>query len=198
MTDTRLNLIKSANTLHNKQVQTDTTIRYNMSVLAESQASTPEVLSENVTHLLANIASTASAGSPLKLMHLNSIAAFLAGVESIANALPNAQDQTRVEKTLRVLQAAAVGADGFINSAVTPIAQLGARKTDLMSKYDQMVKDYMLGVSRGQPDGTQLSQAAKQLQTMIDQAMNTAKTNTQANSPAATRPGASGTVPPTV
>jgi hypothetical protein len=65
-----------------------------------------------------------------------------------------------------------------------------------MAKYDQMVKDYMLSVSRGQPDGQQLSQAAKQLQSSIDQAMRAAAGSAQPATPAATGPAASGTNPP--
>lgn len=199
MSDTRLKLIKSANTLRNKQQRIDETIRHNLSVLAKDQDTTGAVLAENVTHILANIASTASEGQPLKLMHLNSIAAFMAGVESIANALPNAQDPQRVQNTLRVLQAASVGKDGFVTTAVAPIAQLGARKADVMSKYDQMVKDYMLGVSRGQPNGSALTQAARQLQTSIDQAMRTAaSTNAPQASAAPAGPSSPGTAPSNV
>lgn len=197
MSDTRLNLIKQANALRNEEVRTNDTIVRNLHTIAESNETTAPVLAENVTHILANIASTAQEGAPLKLMHINSIAAFMAGVESLAKALPTSQDQTKVQNAIRYLQAAKVGPDGFVTTAVAPIAQMGARKSGLMSKYDQLVKDYVVSQSRGQPNGGQLAQAAKQLQTQIDQAMRTAASTTAApQNMAATGPSAPGTPTP--
>lgn len=178
MSDTRLNLIKTANIQYNEKERLYDTIRRNVSVIAEEHNTTADVLVENVTHILANIASTAEEGAPLKLMHINSIAAFMAGVESLAKALPTSQDRVKVQNALRYLQASKVGPDGFVTTAVAPIAQLGARKPGLMSKYDQLIKDYIVSQSRGQPNGGQLAQAAKQLQMLIDQAMRTASSTT--------------------
>lgn len=178
MTDTRLNLIKSANSLKNSTDQQNDTIRRNLTMLAEVQLSTRELLAENVTHILANIAATASDGGELKLMHLNSIAAFMAGVEAIANAMPNSQDKSKVQNTLRYLQSAKVGVDGLVTGAVGPIAELGAQKPDLMAKYSQIIKAYVLSVSRGKPTGDILAQSARALQSSIDQAMRVATSTT--------------------
>ena len=195
MSTTRLDLIKTANTKRSEQLFQDSTIRNALRFIAEEQNTTAQQLSESVTHLLANIAQTAAAGEPIKLMHLNSVAAFMAGVEAIAKALPNAQDQGKVQTTLRHLHAAKVGPDGFVTTAVAPIAQLGVRKQELMAKYDKMVKDYMLGVSRGQVNGQELSAAAKQLQQSIDQAMRVGQSAAPQASLAPTRPTAPGTPP---
>lgn len=174
MSTTRLSLIKTAAASQTERARTDSSIRSSLRVIAEQADMTSQQLTEAVTHILANIAQTSAEGAPLKLMHLNSIAAFMAGVEAIAKALPNAQDPSKVQNTLRYLQASKVGPDGFVTTATAPIAQLGARKQDLMAKYDKMVKDYALSVSRGQANGQELSSAAKQLQQSIDQAMRVA------------------------
>lgn len=196
MTTTRLDLIKNANSKRSERLLQDSTIRSTLRVIAEEQDSTAQQLYESVTHILANIAQTSASGAPIKLMHLNSVAAFMAGVEAIAKAMPNAQDPGKVQNTLRYLQAAKVGADGFVTTATAPIAQLGARKQELMAKYDKMVKDYALSVSRGQASGQELAAAAKQLQQSIDQAMRVATSTSapQASAPAA-GPSASGTAP---
>lgn len=195
MTTTRLELIKSANSQHNDQLLQTSTIRNALRFIAEEQNTTAQQLSESVTHLLANIAQTTAAGEPIKLMHLSSVAAFMAGVEAIAKALPNAQDPNKVRSTLRHLHAAKVGSDGFVTTAVAPIAQLGVRKQELMAKYDKMVKDYALSVSRGQANGQVLSAAAKQLQLSIDRAMTGAESPASQPTLAPTRPSAPGTPP---
>lgn len=193
MSTTRLSLIKTAAATQTERARTDSSIRSSMRVIAEQADMTSQQLTEAVTHILANIAQTSASGAPIKLMHLNSVAAFMAGVEAIAKALPNAQDQGKIQNTLRYLQAAKVGSDGFVTTATAPIAQFGARKQDLMAKYDKMVKDYALSVSRGQANGQELSSAAKQLQQSIDQAMRVA-TSTVApqQSPAAAGPSTPG------
>lgn len=196
MTITRLELIKSANSKRSEQLLQTNTIRSTLRLIAEEQDIPVQQLSENVTHVLGNIAQTAATGEPIKLMHLNSVAAFMAGVEAIAKALPNAQDPSKVENTLRYLQAANVGSDGFVTTATTSIAQLGTRKQELMTKYDKMVKDYTLSVSRGQANGQELSAAAKQLQQSIDKVMRTATApQTAPQAATARQPAAPGTAP---
>lgn len=130
-----------------------------------------EVLPEAATHVLANIAHTASSGKPLKVMHLNSISAFMSGIETIAKMMPQSQDETKKANTIRVLSAAAVGSDGFVTGAVAPIAQLGARNEQQHNKYSTLVNDYMKTVESGKPDGRSLAQAARLLQQQIDQAV---------------------------
>lgn len=190
----KLSLIQAAaNTKASRDHRTQV-IHSSFAILAEQQGTTAQAVAESVTHILANIAATAQEGTPLKLMHLDSIAAFMAGVEAIANALPNAQDTNKVQNTIKYLQAAKVGADGFVTTATAPIAQAGIKHRELMSKYSQMVKDYTLGASRGQANGAELVSAAKQLQTQIDQAMRVASSGSQ-NRYAATSPSSVGTNP---
>lgn len=155
------------------------------------------ILPEDVTHILANIASTASAGKPLKIMHLNSIASFLAGVDIIANALPISQDEQRKANTLRVLAAVNVGPDGFITSQAAPIAQLGARNQAKHDYYADLVTQYMNGVESGQPEGQQLIMVAKKLQQQIDQAVRLASPVAQ-NRTAAAGPSMTGSSPSSI
>lgn len=149
------------------------------------------VLVENITSVLANIAMSAEEGKPIDLMNQNSIPSFLAGVDTIANALPHSQEQDKKENTIRVLAAASIGRDGMVTYAVTPIAQLGARKSELRLKYSKLVQAY--AQSGDQQDGKILAQAVRQLQMKIDQAMRVAAAPVQ-NQPAkagASQPGSS-------
>lgn len=174
MNEPTLGLIKSANATRIQTLVVENMIRSNLSTIAEQQNTQVDTLVESVTHILANIAATASDGAPLKLMHLKSIAAFMAGVEAIATALPKMQDQAKVKNIIHHLQSTSVGPDGFVTTATAPIAQLGTRKPELMAKYDHIIKEYVVGSSRGQADGRQLMQAARKLQGSIDQAMRAA------------------------
>lgn len=171
MNTSTLSLIKSADASRTQNLVTESTIHFNLTNLAEQQDMQVGELAESVTHILANIASTASDGAPIKLMHLKSVAAFMAGVEAIATALPKIKDQQKTQNIIQHLQAAKVGPDGFVTTATAPIAQIGANRPELLAKYDQLVKDYALSTSRGQTDGQQLAQASRQLQVAIDQAM---------------------------
>jgi hypothetical protein len=169
--DTKFNLIKAANQLDTSVKKTDKIIRSNFQTLAEAEETSAQLLAEGVTHLLSYIANTAAGGKPLKAMHIDSVSAFLAGVEAIATALPKSQDVLRTQNTLRVLAQVGFGPDGELTTAAAPVAQLGARKPDLRDKYAKLVQDYSLSSSKGQPDGSALAQATKKLQVMIDRAM---------------------------
>lgn len=190
--DTKYKLIKPA---ANKLRAINLSIQHIQSYiqgLAEAQDMTPVALSESVTNILANIAVTAEEGKPLQLMHTDSIASFMAGVEAISQSLPVSQDQTKRENTLRVLAAAAVGPDGNVSYAATPIAQLGARKEELRNKYLQLVNAYAAGSN---PEaGKALAQAARMLQQQIDQAMRQGSAPIQ-NQPAAAGSGQPGSAP---
>lgn len=153
------------------------------------------VLAENVTSVLANIAVAAEEGKPIDLMNQNSIPSFLAGVEAIANALPHSQEQDKKENTIRVLAAASIGRDGMVTYAVTPIAQLGARKDTLRAKYAQMVNAY--AHTGDERDGAILAQAVRQLQMKIDQAMRVAAAPVQ-NQPAKAGASQPGSTPGTI
>lgn len=164
-------MIKKANKARAEIQSMNENVLTNLKTLAESSKQTSQVLAESVTSVLANIASTAQQGGELKLMHLNSIAAFLAGVETLAQRLPNSQDANKTANTLRVLSAVGIGPDGNVTYATTPVAQLGARNEQLLQKYQKLVNDYAQSQSRGEPNGQQLTQATRQLQVAIDRAM---------------------------
>lgn len=193
---TKFNMIKSANNADRTQLKQQAATYTMMMEYAEEGKISVQELAESVTHILANIATTASSGAPLKLMHLNSIASFMAGVEAIAKALPTTQDEIRKQNTLRVLTAAGVQPDGTVSYAVTPIAQLGARKQDIHGKYSAMVQDYAASTARGEPAGQELAQAARMLQAQIDRAMRQAAA--PQNKPAAAGPSMTGSSPSSI
>lgn len=195
---TKFPKIKQATkTLKEEAIAASNTMQMMVEYAQEGNVTVSE-LYENVTNILANIATTASEGRPLKLMHLNSIASFMAGVEAIAKALPTTQDEARKQNTLRVLAAAGVQPDGTVSYATTPIAQLGARKQDLQGKYAAMVQDYAQSTARGEPAGMELAQAARMLQTQIDRAMRQATSSGQQNRFAQAGPSMAGTARGTI
>lgn len=175
----KFNMIKKAHVYNKQQLQINKAIHKNLTMIAEQYSTNVTTLTESVTNVLANLATTTSAGEPFKVMHLDSIASFLAGVEAIANALPSSQDEIKKQNTLRALAASAIGPDGHVTYAVTPIAQLGARNQELRNKYVKLVQDYTIGAERGQADGRALTMAIRQLQINIDQAMRQTSSNMQ-------------------
>lgn len=180
---TKFSLLKAVASATTERIATNAIIVESFSVLAAENNTTSEALVEGVTHVLANIANAASSGEDLKVMNADSISAFFAGVERIATMLPQAQDGDKKANTIRVLTAAGIGKDGHVTSAVAPIAQLGARDETLRQKYAEIVKQYLASVHRQQPDGRMLVAAARKLQQMIDQAMNTQATQPQVQRP---------------
>lgn len=135
------------------------------------------VLVEDVTHVLANIAVSASDGQPLKVMHLSSVAAFMAGVDLIANKLHTITDQPRKAATLKMLAAAGVGSDGFVTTAVAPIAQAGVRNPVILTQYKDMVSQYMASIDARNPNGDALAKSARKLQHQIDRAVRLASSS---------------------
>lgn len=164
---TTFNLIKTANTQLVELRNEVASICEAFSAIAKERNVSVQHLAESVTHILANIAQTAQAGKPIRLMHLNSVAAFMAGVDAIAQGLPNAKDQDKKRNTIRALAVAAIGPDGEINDATFPIIDLGARKEDLKTKYAALLQNYV----RNPKNGQELSLAARQLQLAVDRAM---------------------------
>lgn len=142
-----------------------------MESLAATTNQTTSDLFENATHILSNIAVNAREGKPLTIMHPNSIASFMAGIEAISHSLPTSTDAIKRDNTLRVLAAAAIDRDGLVNYAATPIAQLGAQKPDSLKKYQRLVQNYVMSVEHGAPDGKGLAHIADVLKQLIDQAM---------------------------
>lgn len=190
--ETKFNMIKSANAADKKAKAQVNAIFANLSAFALMKNTTPQRLHESVTHLLANIATKADAGEPIKLMHVNSIGAFLAGVEAIAQALPSAPDPEKRTNTLRILATAGMGPDGTINDETFPIVNLGARKEARHKEMTQMVADYMDSQVRGEPNGRPLAQLARKLQMDVDSAMRSA---TQPQSAAPAGPSRTGSSP---
>lgn len=163
---TNLKLIQHAQRLLTEQQNQTVAIRANLMQIAEDKKIELKVVSESVLSLLANIAVKAEQQQPIDLMHQNSVAAFLAGVETIARALPSATDQQKKQNTLRALAVAGLGEDGTVNDATFPIVNLGARKADLHKSWAEKLKSY---AATG--EGAQLAQAVRQLQMSVDRAM---------------------------
>lgn len=157
-----------------KQIDTDavaiieasTNIKSNLQLL---EADHPTI-TESVTQVLAHIADTVERHGQFQIMHVDSVSAFLAGVEALAIALPNATNPSKVANTLRVLSVVSVK-DGLVTTNAVPIAQLGASKEHIHDKYRALVKQYVASVSAGEPHVRDLTAAVKKLQVMIDRAM---------------------------
>ncbi len=162
-------IIREAEKRAAEQQQTTANIKAHIAVLSEDTKIQQTVIVESVLNLLANLAVKAEQGEKLNLMHQNSIAAFLAGVETIANALPTATDETKKENTLRALALAGLGSDGMINDATFPIVNLGARKPQLHASWADKLKQY---ATTG--EGQRLGQEIRKLQLSVDRAMRSA------------------------
>lgn len=162
-----------------KQKEHDALVVEAFNSLAEEQKTTGEKLFEAVTHVLANIIATASQGAPIKAMNASSLAGFMAGVETLAMALPKSNEQQKAN-ALKVLQAASIGPDGLVTTSVASIAQLGAKKPDLSTKYAGVVNKYLAAANSKTPDaGKELVTVARQLQAAIDRAMRGGTTPSQ-------------------
>jgi len=165
------NLIKSVNQALTEQIDAATTMFTNLLEFAKIEGENPGVLIENVTNVLANIATTAAENKPIQLMNANSIAAFLSGVDILSQKLPNLQDATKKANSLRALAAVNVDPSGEVTYATVPIARLGAQDQNMYAKYQKIVNDYEQSTAIGKPNGKALQQAARVLQMKIDQAM---------------------------
>lgn len=170
---TKFDMIKAADTIRAQMIEESTNIVAHLAAIAQVKGKTLDFVAESAMSLLANIAVTADSGKPIKLMHTNSVAAFLAGVETIAQALPKTDDEIKKQNTLRALAVSGIGDDGSVNDATFPIVNLGARKEAVHQKWAQMVGDYVKTQASGQPQGEALSRAVRQLQQKVDMAMRT-------------------------
>ena len=154
------------------------------------------VLVENVTHVLANIASKADSGQSIELASHDSIAAFLAGVEAVADRLPQSRDATRAQSMVRTLNKCGVESDGTINTSCVPVAELGAQHPDVRKKYYRLIALYNMSLERGRGVANQeLVRAVRVLQHKIDSAMRTVSTTQKPRPMAPTRPAMGGTAP---
>ena len=130
------------------------------------------VLGEDVTHVLANIATKAGAGEEIQAASAASLASFMAGVELIAQRLPLSSDEHSKKSVLSVMANMQINPDGTITTNVQPVAEYGARKNpQAMKKYETIFTKYEQSLSQGAPDGVQLVQAARRLQVEIDRAL---------------------------
>lgn len=140
-----------------------------------------QVLGEDVTHVLANIAAKAGAGDEIQAASAASLASFMAGVELIAQKLPTSSNENSKKSVLSVMANMQINPDGTITTNVQPVAEYGARKNpQAFAKYETLFKKYEQSLSQGAPDGTQLVQAAKRLQHEIDRALHTAMASNRA------------------
>lgn len=155
-----------------ENVRTHTSILEHFSKVAADAAVDLVVITETVLSLLANIATKAETGRDIDLMHINSVAAFLAGVETIARALPTSTDERKKQNTIRALSVAGLGDDGKINDATFPIVNLGAQKADLHISWGDKLKQYVTT-----KDGQSISKEIRQLQMKIDKAVRAAAIN---------------------
>lgn len=162
--------ISDANARLVRESTESTNITANMDLIGAHTNTSSSALMETVTALLANIAMKAEQGQPIELMHINSVAAFLAGVEAMTAALPTATDETKRSNTLRVLTTAGLDG-GQVNDATFPIVSLGAHKRERHKAFAQLLQAYVSSLTRGQPDGTAVARAAREIQMKVDRAM---------------------------
>lgn len=147
-----------------------------LQLMAESIGVTVEQLDESVTHVLANIVNAVDQNQDLKLMSIDSLAAFVAGVEVLSQILPKQQDADKKQRALRVLTAVAVGPDGRITTQAEPIAVLGAKYPDVVERVKQAFRAYVDGIKSGKPaNNTQLLNMLRKMQYDVNRAMTIAK-----------------------
>lgn len=185
-------LIATADLMLHEQQQLQQSIKSSFATLAEQAETTPSVLMESVTHVLANIATKLETGQEIDLMHINSVAAFLAGVDVIANALPQTSDQNKRTLTIDVLSKVGLDEYGKINDHTFPIVNVGARNQSLHKKYAEMLKQYTVSAARGAPQGEQAAREVRRLQMNIDKAM---RSSSSTPSMARTGPSSPGNSP---
>lgn len=190
-----LTLIKRAVSANKAELTEIQSINSSLQIVAETQKTTYAIVAESVTHILANITNTIEQGKPLQLLHINSLAAFLAGVEAIANALPTSQSEQRVQNTLRVLAVAGLNQYGDINGATIPIVNLGARKEELKAKYLALLQAYLNSQNQGRPNGVQLNTSIRQLRMSVERAM---RSSMQPKSGANASPSSPGSAPASI
>lgn len=169
------NMLKQATQVAEEQVVASDHAFTTLTALAESSNQSFIVLAENVNDVLAHLAQTVANGEEIKMMHYNSVAAFLAGVDKLSSALPDGNDASKRSTALRVLAAINMDPSGHVTQSAAPVVQLGAKDEQLMQKYQKLVADYTQSHSRGQADGRVLTNAIRQVQANVDNAMRKAE-----------------------
>lgn len=165
-------LLGQVDTIHKFNSHETSNIRYNLKMICERADVTVQQVTEAITHVLANLINTIEQNKPITLLHINSVADLLAGVDALSTALPAATDKTRVANTVRILSNVAVGKDGELNQSAVPIINYGAKATKLRQEYRQMLNAYAKDVESAQ--STNHSDLLKQIRLLrqnIDRAM---------------------------
>lgn len=124
---------------------------------------------ENATHVIASLATAAQDGRAVDAK----AAEFLAGIEAIAQKLPNSRDAIRKSNVMRALAGCQIDNQGNLNQASELFAKLGQEKYELLGKYQNLIRRYIearSGKTGSQPT-QQLVQALRKLQMDVDVAM---------------------------
>lgn len=165
-------LIKQAAETHKQQKALTEGIQARLQTIAADAKLDLSVVNESVTHLLANIVNVIEQRQPIKIMHLNAVASFLAGVELIATTLPTMENPSKKANTLRALAVAGLDGAGSVNDATFPIISLGADNSALRSKYIELFQQYASEVARGgDVNSAELLREIKQARVAIEKAM---------------------------
>ena len=172
-----MSLIAQINASLNTQLQESATMKGNYVALAEAANCEANALEESVTNLLANLAQNIEDGKPITVMMQNTCGAFLAGVDLLAQAMPQSMDMNKAVNAVRVLNAIEVEADGMANKAIMPVVKLGAQDKNKTHEYAKLVVGYNQRArgSENQELGPAVSHVllrhVRRLQQKIDQAM---------------------------
>lgn len=161
---TKFNILQNIHTQSKELVEHGTLVTQRLNDLG--------VLMEDVTHVLANIASKAGSGEEIQAASAESLGAFMAGVEALASRLPQSSNENAKKKVISIMANMQINPDGTITTNVQPVAEYGIKtNADKAAKYTSLFRSYENTVSQGNPDGRMLVQAAKQLQIEIDRAL---------------------------
>lgn len=150
---TKYSLIKQA---HAAQI-TRHTLTENIAYLATTHNITDAVVCESISHVLAGLAQNP------RMMHPNSIAALMAGLEKLSGGLMSSADDAKKQHTMQTLIQANLK-QSLPNNAVVTIAEFGARFPDLVQKYAAIVKS-----------PNELPSALNKLRSTIERAMQVSK-----------------------
>lgn len=143
---TKLKMIQEAQSIHTANNQRTELIISNVTFLAEQANVSTEQLLESVLSVLANFANYVQQGKKvLSLNNINSMAAFLAGIETINTAALN--NQIKPAAIPNVIAAYANAkiepAGGVVSHDVQAIVDVGAKHADLVQKYRDELQQYL-------------------------------------------------------
>lgn len=99
-----------------------------------------EVLAESVLNILANISNKAGAGEEIQAASAESLAAFMAGVEALANQLPSVENEKTKKSILSIMSNVGINPDGTVTTNIESVAILGKKYPELYKKYIRAFK----------------------------------------------------------